>query len=102
MSLLFALIIGASIGGVVGYLLIDNADFLILNIVIGIVGSILGLISNVFLFNGSVDTWFSWMSILCSIIGALVLLLGFDTLHRIVPQHAANIRSSEEDQIDED
>lgn len=105
MGLLLALIIGAAIGGGAGYWLLENFDFLVMNILAGIIGSVMGAASYFFFINTGLNQngWvFGLASALCSILGALALVLLFNGLHRMMPKRAAHQTSVDKDEIDED
>lgn len=91
MSLLIALLVGAVVGLALGYWLLDNYDFLLLNILMGVVGSIIGLGIYYFgLRDTNDDSLFNMVGLLCSIIGALLAVLIFDGLHHVAPKHGVD------------
>lgn len=103
MSILLALIIGVIVGGVVGLWLLDNIDFLLLNIVLGVAGSVLGIVVYYFILEQThTNALFSLPGTLCAVIGALLFVLGFDGLHRVFPKRAAHQENVHENPIDED
>jgi uncharacterized membrane protein YeaQ/YmgE (transglycosylase-associated protein family) len=103
MSLLIALVVGIAVGGGVGFLLIDNIDYLLMSTLMGVVGSIVGLAFYYFLLASAETTaLFNLPSLLCSVIGALIFVLLFNGLHRIMPKRAAHESHVEEDLIEED
>ena len=105
MGLLLALIIGAAVGGGAGYWLLENFDFLMMNILAGIIGSVLGAASYFFLINPGFNQsgWvFGLASALCSMIGALAFVFLLNGLHRLMPKRAAHQTNVDKDKIDED
>jgi uncharacterized membrane protein YeaQ/YmgE (transglycosylase-associated protein family) len=75
MSLLLAMIIGCAIGGVAGRFFMKNIDYLLLNVLTGIVGAVLGLAFFLFTRNGPETSLFSPAGILSDIVGALIAVL---------------------------
>jgi uncharacterized membrane protein YeaQ/YmgE (transglycosylase-associated protein family) len=75
MSLLLAMIIGCAIGGVAGRFFMKNIDYLLLNVLTGIVGAVLGLAFFLFTRNGPETGLFSIAGILSDIVGALIAVL---------------------------
>lgn len=87
MGLLIALAIGIAVGGVVGLFIMENPDTLLFNILMGIVGSLFGLgFYYLVLTDGSALTegLFSLPASLCSIIAALLFVMGFNAIHKAV------------------
>jgi uncharacterized membrane protein YeaQ/YmgE (transglycosylase-associated protein family) len=85
-----------------------NADYFILNIMAGVVGSILGL-AIYFFVSGNLDNLglFSWRGTVCSLIGAIIAVTLFDGLHRLAPKRAAHIdtdadQGNTEEKLEED
>ena len=103
MGLFVTLLVGIVVGGGFGFLLMDNIDFLLLNVILGVAGSILGLGIYYFLLAGTHETSFvSLPSILCSVITAMVLLLIFNGIHKLMPKRTVHADHAEENPIDED
>jgi uncharacterized membrane protein YeaQ/YmgE (transglycosylase-associated protein family) len=104
MSLLIALIIGVLVGISVDFLMHGAIYNLLLNSMIGIAGSIIGLAIYFFFFNFAQNSiaLFSVQSALCSVIVALIATLLVDGLQAITPKRASHQTHIEEDPIDED
>ncbi len=103
MGILLSLLIGLAVGGAAGFFLSERGfDHLLVNAVIGIAGSLLGLTGYFFLTAGTASTaLFSLPAALCSILGALIFVLLLNGLHKIVPKRTAHQDHVEEDPIDE-
>jgi uncharacterized membrane protein YeaQ/YmgE (transglycosylase-associated protein family) len=74
-SLLLALLIGAGIGVIAGVVLLEDIDTIVLDIILGVAGSVLGMAIYYFLLAGTGDNGlFSVPAILSSTIGAGILV----------------------------
>ena len=103
MSLLVGIIIGIIIGGGAGFLLLENLDSLFLNMVFGVVGSLLALaIYVIFGTNFSTDMLFSWPGTISCTIGALLIVLLFNGLHHIMPKRINNQQHAEDADLEKD
>ncbi|MDL2341572.1 MAG: hypothetical protein QFB87_00640 [Patescibacteria group bacterium] len=103
MSLLASIFIGIIVGGGAGFLLIENLDSLIINIVFGLVGSILALVLFYIFDAGQTSTMvFSWRGALCCAIGALIVVILFNGLQRAMPKRINKAAVDEGSKIDED
>jgi uncharacterized membrane protein YeaQ/YmgE (transglycosylase-associated protein family) len=106
MSLLLAIFIGGSIGVGVGFMLRHrNMDQLLINVILGVAGSILAvaLFSLASLNDSSGDLGLiSFRGILCAIVGALILLVPFQLIQSATSKRAANIEHAEEEGKDVD
>ena len=97
MSLLFAIIIGVGIGIVGATLLSENADHILLNILIGLSGGVFGLVFyTLFLNNQDTTPFIDMPSLLTSAVCASIFVMGFNGLHKIAPKRAA-VESEETD-----
>lgn len=97
MSLLAALLIGVLVGGVGGFLLQENFDLFLFNLLMGIVGSIVGGV--VYFFTDSAGDYlsFDWADLLFSLVGALIFVLSFNFMHRVTPEKIAHEEHTSED-----
>ncbi|MDB5184866.1 MAG: hypothetical protein JWN38_674 [Candidatus Saccharibacteria bacterium] len=103
MSLLVAIILGLLIGGMMGYFVRENIDSLIINCFVGLVGSLIGL--GLYTLMGSSDTadqLISVKGVVVSAICAVIALLMFNGLQRILPRRTASQSHVEASEIDED
>ena len=87
MSLFVALLVGAIIGTVGGYLLQENIELLLLDLFMGIGGAIIGLAFYFFIGTSAQGlSLFSWAGTVCSALGAAIFVLIFSALHKISPR----------------
>lgn len=100
MSLLIAIFIGILVGAGGGTLLLFNLDHLLMNILLGVCGSIVGLVAAVVWVPQETDTnsLFSLPSIICSVIGALAFVLVYNGIHQISPKRAAHVDEMDEEE----
>ena len=90
MSLLFAIIIGVGVGVAAAFLLSENLDHIMLNILVGLSGGIFGLvIYALFLNNQDTPPFIDVPSLLTSAVSAAIFVMGFNGLHKIAPKRAA-------------
>lgn len=99
MSILLAMMIGVVVGGIGGFLLMDGIDLLVLNLVMGLVGGLvgLGIFTLAFAEIGNLSL-FEPRSLMSSALFALIFVLIFNILHKIMPKRAANVASTDEKQ----
>ena len=97
MSVLFAMIAGLLVGGVGGFLLLEGIDMLVMNLLMGIVGGLLGLgIYTIFLSGLESNIGLiNWRSLGCSALFALMFVAVFDLMHKFFPKRAANVSGVE-------
>jgi uncharacterized membrane protein YeaQ/YmgE (transglycosylase-associated protein family) len=98
MSLLLALIIGTTIGGLAGYLLPEDIDQIISSALVGICGSLLGTAFSLLLPDS--NSLINIPGVLCATIGALIFVLLFNLVQRAIPKHAAHADTTEENPED--
>lgn len=91
MSLLIALLIGLAVGGLGGFVVREEYDTLLMNLLCGIVGSILGLGMYV-LFLGGLNNagYLSGRGVVCSLIGAVFAVGLFDIAQKLSSSTADN------------
>lgn len=85
MSILIALVIGAAVGYAIGKLLPPGANFIFINTLVGIAGSILGMaMYYLFLVGAAQASLVSLGGILSMIVGALIAVGVFVLIHVVM------------------
>lgn len=74
MSLLIALLIGLGVGAATGFWFKRNADYLLVDFIMGVSGSILGLALAFFTHSDQEFGLFSWRTTVIEIVGAAVFV----------------------------
>jgi uncharacterized membrane protein YeaQ/YmgE (transglycosylase-associated protein family) len=101
MSLLFTIIVGIVVGSITGYLLQEDIDTLLMSALTGLVGSIIGMaIFTLAGMAGTADELISAPGVLVTVIGALILTLIFNALHKAMPHASGKQPNNEPDQSD--
>ncbi|MDB5175789.1 MAG: hypothetical protein JWM81_647 [Candidatus Saccharibacteria bacterium] len=101
MSLLFTIIVGIIVGSITGYLLQEDIDTLLISALTGLVGAIIGLaIYTLMGVASTADELISVPGLLTTVIGALILTLLFNALHKAMPHASGKQPNNEPDQSD--
>ena len=101
MSILLALIIGIAVGFISSRFLPQNADQIMLNMLMGVSGSIAGLVLAFFIVPSEItDPLISLPVLLFATIGASIFVLLFGLLHKMMPTRAAEVGGSEKEDLD--
>ena len=91
MSLLVALVIGVAAGVGGGLLFLRNLDYLLMNILAGVIGAILGLALYVFATAGGTNTLMSVSGTLCTLLGAVGVELLYIFVQAIPKKKKKNV-----------
>jgi uncharacterized membrane protein YeaQ/YmgE (transglycosylase-associated protein family) len=96
MALLLAIIIGVAVGAIGGFLLQENYDLLVLNVLMGLAGAIIGDAVYYFSSDNVEYLLFSWGGAVSQFAGALLFVLLFSMLHKATPNKVVDPRSDDE------
>lgn len=91
MSLLIALLIGASMGVATGYVFKRNGDYMLIDLTLGIAGSVLGMCINFLAHLDSSIGLFSVSGTLASVVGAAIFLVVYQLVLKVPKQKQKNI-----------
>jgi len=95
MALLLAIIIGSAVGVLGGFLLQENYDLLVLNVLMGLAGAVTGDALYFFASDSSQYLLFSWAGALSQLTGALLFVLIFSLIHKATPDTSPSPRSKD-------
>lgn len=100
MSLLVALIIGLGLGALTGFRFKRNGDYMLIDLVVGLAGSLIGL-GLAFITRGTpTSSLFSWRSTLACLLGAAIGLVLYQSILFIPKEKKTSVEKPDEDEED--
>lgn len=97
MSLFIALLIGMAMGAATGFWFRRNADYILIDVLAGIGGSILGLALYFFAANATIESLVSWRAVVAEVLGAAILLIAYQLVITIPKEKKKILKGTEEE-----